>query len=70
MRARSILAIGLGTLAAAALAQVAGAPIEPKSGGNTAANDALPANRAAPANLTEEPSAPAPNTAAPIEPKR
>lgn len=77
MRAQSVFGILLGTLATAALAQVAGAPIEQKGAGNVQVEEAVTAsNRAALANSTnsaaprdEATPADAPNGVAPIEPK-
>lgn len=77
MRAQSIIGILLGTLATAAIAQVASAPVEPKGAGNVQVEEAVTAaNRATAANSVngaaprdEATPADAPNGVAPIEPK-
>lgn len=81
MRTQSIVGILLGTLATAALAQVAAAPIEQKDRGNVQVDEAAPASNVArtgnvmpPGNASAPkdeavPADPPPNAAAPVEPK-
>ena len=71
MRALTPVLIGLGTFDAAAIAQTAAAPIEPKAGSNAqSADQAGLANAADSSVASPRDPAPPANTAAPVEPKR
>ncbi len=81
MRTQSVVGVLLGTLATAALAQVATAPSEQKDRGNIQVDEAAPASNVArtgnvipPANASAPkdeavPAAPPPNAASPVKPK-